>query len=299
MARNRLIFSSVNNETIPHEIRLFDSAGAQVGAVIPATGGDPGSFIHFADIPAATATGWYTFVGYRTSNGRVRSGGDFYWDNAEGCIIDTEEVELEVADVETAVGNALGTFGVATATDVTNAQAAIIAAIPSAVDIAVEVEAAIINDADGQTALAAISAAVEAAIGNETDGNATIAAFQGAVTAGLIAFGPATSAELTACCDDIRDDIAALNNLSAADINTALAAYGAATSGDVTGAAGLTPTQEAILTLIRDIAEADEVYNSSTGVAQKLLKGTSTILVDKIVSTNTACVVDTTLTEAP
>ncbi len=299
MARNTLMIVSNNGEGIPHQFRIFDEAGALQAGPIAATGGPAGSNLHFVTVPAATPTRWYAFGAYRTSNDAVRGGGQFYWDNADQCIVDTEENELTAAEVETSVGNALTTYGAATATDVANAETNILAAIPSAAAIAVAVEAAIINDADGQTALAAIAAAVESAIGNEADGNATLAAFQGAVTAALVAYDPPTNAELTSCCNAIQADIAALADLDSADIIAALGTYGAATTADVVANAGLTTGQAAILTLIRDIAEADEVYNSSTGVAQKLLKGTATVLVDKVVSTNTVCVVDTTLTEAP
>ena len=290
MARNALEFPSVN-DTQDHEIRIFDDAGGQIGAVLPATHSGPGTYNYFVTVPAALATGWYAYNAYQSNNGRLRSSGDFYWDNAGNCIIDTEEVELTQADVVTA----LGTYGAATATDVSNAETNILAAIPTAAAIAVQVEAALINDADGQTALAAIAQAVETAIGNETDGNATIAAFQGAVTAALVANGIATGAEVTACCDDIQADIAALNNLSQADINSALVSFDVATATDVTTNAGLTPGQAAILTLLRDIAEADEIYTNTT--AQKLLKGTSTVLVDKTVTTATPCTINTTITE--
>ena len=54
---------------------------------------------------------------------------------------------------------------------------------------------------------------------------------------------------------------------------------------------------EALLTFIRDVAEADENYTPTK--AQKLLKGTTTVLVDKDVTSTTTCEVDTQLTEAP
>jgi len=300
MARNVLEFPS-NNDGPAHEIRIFDNAGAQVGAVVAATHSGAGTYNYFATVPASLPTGWYAYNGYRSSNGRLRASGDFYWDNTTQCIIDTEEVELDTAAVETAVGNALTAYGAATSTDVANSTAAILAATPTAAAIAVAVEAAIINDADGQTALAAIAQSVEAAIGNEADGNATIAAFQGAVTAALNAYDPPTFAELDACCTNIQNDIAALANLGPADIALALTNYGAATTGDVNAAAGLTPGQSAILTLIRDLLEADEVYSATGGVGtvQKFIKGTTTVIADKTVATTTPCDINTSITETP
>ena len=301
MARNVIEFPSVNDNQA-HEIRIFDNAGGQVGAVLPATHSGVGTYNYFVTVPAALATGWYAYNGFQSSNGRLRASGDFYWNNADGCIVDTEEVELTGADVETAVGNALATAGIATATDVANAQSAILLGInslPTAAQIAVAVEAALFDDADGTAFKESLASVFEAAFADDADGLASGAVIQGAVAAALTAFDPATAADLTACCNDIQADVAALENISITDVQTALATYGAATAGDVSSNGGLTAPQASILTFIRDILEADEIYNSSTSTAQKLLKGTSTVLVDKVVSTNTACSVDTSITEAP
>lgn len=65
----------------------------------------------------------------------------------------------------------------------------------------------------------------------------------------------------------------------------------------ITANQGLTAAQDQVLTLLRDIAEADEVYTPTT--AQKRLKGTATVLVDKNVSSSTECNVTTSLIEAP
>lgn len=292
---NTLIAYSTNNNT-PHYFSISDDTGAQVAGPITASFAGGQTYKYTATVPALPV-GYYTYSMHRTSNDALRSQGEFYWNGSD--IVRTEEVELTVADVESAVATALATYDTATATDVSNSTAAILAAIPTANAIAVAVEAAIINDADGQTALAAISSAVESAIGNEADGNATLAAFQGAVTAALTSYGPSTSAELTTCCNDIMADIAALNNLSSADIISALGTYGAATLSDIASNSGLTAGQAAILTLIRDILEADETYTATggTGTAEKLLKGTTTVLVSKTVTTSTPCDITTTLVE--
>ena len=47
-----------------------------------------------------------------------------------------------------------------------------------------------------------------------------------------------------------------------------------------------------------DLLEADELYSTNQGKAQKLLKGTDTVLVDKTLATTTTVNVETTLTES-
>lgn len=65
----------------------------------------------------------------------------------------------------------------------------------------------------------------------------------------------------------------------------------------VTSGSGLSLEQDAILTLIRDILEADEQYTATT--AKKLRKGTGTVLVDKVVSGGSVTAPPISITEAP
>lgn len=263
---NTVIFYSVN-DGVAHQARLFNDAGAQVGGIIAATTGAAGTYKYTFTVPGATPAGAYSFAGYRTSNGRLRSQGEFYWNGTD--IVHTEVVELTVAQVQTAVGTALTSYGAATTAQVT--------AVGNAV--------------------AALN-------------NLSSAQVQTAVGVALGTYDAVTQADLDACCDAILLDIAALNDLSAADIQAELVTYDGATQADlntaqstitsaITAAAGLTPAQLTLVQLIRDLLEADEVYNvtSGTGTAQKLLKGTATVLVDKNVTTSTPCDISTSIIE--
>ena len=165
--------------------------GSIVIASLPAT--QIGSTrIWYADIPASvTIPGKYHAFLYRTSNGRPRGGpASFYWDGA--AIVETEEIELDGAAVEAAVGTALATYGAATATNVTDAQTAITNAITALNDL---------SAADIATALSAYGAAT----------GADVTATQNALA---IAIG------------DNLTPINPLNDLSSADVTNALVALG-------------------------------------------------------------------------
>lgn len=85
------------NDAVAHQVRIFNDAGAQVGAVIAATTGAAGTYKYTAVVPAATAAGSYTYAGYRTSNGRLRAQGEFYWDGTG--IVHPEELLVFIRDV--------------------------------------------------------------------------------------------------------------------------------------------------------------------------------------------------------
>ena len=121
------------------------------------------------------------------------------------------------------------------------------------------------------------------------------------------------NAATTTRLDDLVDDhtttqnaIAALNNLSGQDVIDILTALNLLTDVDFNAAitelenyiddnSGLSVDQDAALTLIRDLSEADESF--TTDRATKFLKGTSTILLDKLVDSTTVVDVTTTVTE--
>lgn len=235
-----------------HFARLFAN-GTQVGGNIATTFMGSGSYGYYFDVPAATVAGHYSYALYRSGNGRLRSIGEFYWDGTD--LVFTEENELNVTQVEAATTAALTAYDPPTQTEMVALQSAL-AALIGALPTTAQIEAALLNDGDGQALLAAISANVEAAFNNETDGSPTLAGIQGVVS-------------------------------------SALSAYGAATSANVLASSGLLPAQMIMLTLIRDILEADEVYTPTS--AQKRLKGTATVLVDKVVTSDTECTVNTSL----
>jgi len=313
---NTLTSYSVNNDT-EHFINISDENGNEVAAGIDTVFGGGQTRKYTAIVPATLAAGYYTFSMHRTSNNALRSQGEFYWDGSN--IVHTEATELDSAAVQLAVGDALAAYGAATGANVADAQLAILNAItalsiPTVTAIATAVEAALLDDGDGQAFREGFAATIEAALSNEADGNATIAAFQGAVTAALNLYGGATSAELTTCCDEVKADIAALENVSLSDIQTALELvveqYDAVVPSDlanvqtailagVTGSAGLTPAQSTILTTVRDLLEADEIYTAENGIGtvQKFIKGSATLLLDKTVETSTPCDIATTIKE--
>ena len=248
----------------------------------------------------------------------VRASGEFYWTgtDVEATGAARAQVEILVAQSRDALQNAIGT---------------VIAAIAGLENVSVtEIEAALLDDGDATAFKAGLAATIEAALANEADGNATIAVFEGAVAAALAAYNAARVADVNQAATDViavlptpsdatlakQDEILAAvgaqNDLSATQVRTevegALITYDGATSDELaSGVAslsaqslankGLTVAQEAILERLRDIAEADEVYTPTK--AQKLLKGTSTVLVDKDVTSTTTCDVDTSLIEAP
>ena len=290
MARNILQLFSVNDGPA-HEARIFDDAGAQVGAVIAAAYVGAGTNSYTVAVPVALPDGFYSWAGYRTSNGRLRSNGEFYWDNATQCIIDTEEVELTSADVQIATAAAIVAADLVNQTDLDAAEATIVTntdaeilALGTAINNSIVIsEANIIANTDAE---AAIIVAVIAALNDISAAD---------IQAELVTYDGATQADLDACCNLIQADIAALNDLSSVDIAAALTAFDVATVADITANAGLTAAQATMQILIRDLLEADETYNSTTNIAQKLIRGTATVLLTKNVTTNTACNVDTTL----
>ena len=109
-------------------------------------------------------------------------------------------------------------------------------------------------------------------------------------------------AALQAVADDFKSDDVDLSPISAAiaNLNDLSQAELASAATDITDQiadfAGLTPAQETILTFIRDVIEADETLTGTS--AQKLLKGTDTVLVNKAVTSALDNIVDTTLIEA-
>ena len=247
--------SSRNN--VAHHVRVM-SEGAQVFGPEACTPVPSVPYAYYFDLGAGvSAAGQYQFAIYQTSNNRLRAAGEFYFDGAD--IVYTGANELDAAAVQASATAALVAYDPPTNAELTATQAAVIAAITALPSVA-QIEAALLNDGDGQALLAAISASMEAAINDDTDGSPTLAGIQAVVAA-------------------------------------ALAAYGAATVGNVTSSAGLTPAQQTMLTFIRDVSEADESY--TPGTAQKLIKGTATVLVDKVVTSNTECTVNTTLIGAP
>lgn len=316
MANTITAYSVNNNED--HYVNISNDSGVLVVGTLATTFAGGQSRKYTATIPPTLAAGYYTFSMHREVNDALRSQGEFYWNGTD--IVRTEAIELDAAAVQQAVDDAMVAYGVSTSTQVaaveTNLTATINSlSIPTTGAIATAVEAALLDDGDGVAFREAFASTIEAALSNEADGNATIAAFQGAVTAALNLYGGATSTELTDCCDDIRSDISALENVSLSDINAATTLivenYDAVVPSDllatqtailtgITSNAGLTPAQQTILTLVRDLLEADEAYTATEGegTVQKFLKGTSTVLSSKTVTTSTPCDIATTIIEA-
>lgn len=346
---NTLIAFSTNSNTTAHTFEIYDEAGAVVAGGSAVAGA--GDFNFVITPPATLADGYYSVAMNRASNNSFRWSGDFYWfggnvvSSAEYNYLTTTQARFDAIDTAQGTTATALTNLLAGQVTIQNAQTVLLAAInglsiPTVAAIAVAVEAALLDDGDGAAFRSGLAATIEAALANEADGNATVAVFQGAVAAALTAYTAPTLAQLQTAQSAIQTDIAALENLSAADVLAQITSYGTATTTDVTavstlinalnnlsvseitaaiaaydaatgtelasavttilnaiggGGGGLTAAQDATLTLIKDIAEADEVYGP--GTAQKLLKGTSTVLVDKVVNSNTACVVNTTITE--
>lgn len=304
MAFNTITAYSTNNN-VAHFFNISDEDGVQVQGPLVATFGGGQSRKYTVDIPAALPTGYYTYSMQQTSNNRLRSQGEFWWDNLTQCILSSAEynylvntkARFDQIDTDHATG--------------TTERAAILAAInaiavPTAAAIATAVEAALLDDGDGQAFKDGLAATIEAALANEADGNATIAVFQGAVTAALNAYDGPTNSELQAGVTAIQADIGNLNDISSADVQSELVSYDAATSmelasalNDILNSGGLSVAQNETLIRIRDIVEADEIYSATggTGTVQKLLKGTSTVLQTKDVITTTPCDISTSIIE--
>lgn len=320
MARNTLIGYSLNNN-IDHFFNISDENGAQVGGSLPATfaGGETRKYT--VDVPAALPTGYYTFSMHRDSNNALRAQGEFWWDNADQCLLSSGEynylvnsnARFDQLDAAQALLQQDTTTIIAELTAAVTARDAILAAItgltiPTLTQITTGVESALLDDTDGQAFRESFAATIEAALANEADGNATIAAFQGAVTAALTNYDAAAVSDLTTAETNLTTLLNGLNNLSAADIAAEINNYDAATGSELTQAvtdilsqSGLTPVQEVVLTRVLNLLEADEAYTATggTGTVQKLLKGTNTVLFTKDVTTSTPCDIATTITEQP
>jgi len=320
MARNTLTGYSTNNN-VDHFFNISDEDGAQVEGPLTATFGGGITRKYTVDVPAALPTGYYTFSMHRESNNALRAQGEFWWDNAEQCLLSSGEynylvnstARFDQLDAVQALLQQDTTTIIAELTAAVTARSAILAAItgltiPTLTQITTGVESALLDDTDGQAFRDSFAATIEAALNNEADGNATIAAFQGAVTAALTSYDVTAVSDLSTTETNITTLLNGLNNLSAADIAAELNSYDAATGPELTQAvidilaqAGLTAAQGSDLARIKNLLEADELYTATGGAGsvQKLLRGTNTVLLTKDVTTSTPCDIETSIIEQP
>lgn len=151
------------------------------------------------------------------------------------------------------------------------------------------------------------------------EADAALVAYNGATEADVLALNDVAMSEVQSAIDTLRVEVGgdiddselrivssvdALEDLSEQTLQSLLddqsvdmTAEIAQAVSDILDQAGLTVEQGDILTFIRDVAEADELYDSTIGKAQKYLKGTDTLLVDKDVVSTTSANVRTTITE--
>ena len=229
--------------------------------------------IYRADMPGTVPAGCYSLRTQRDNNDQLMASGEICWNGS--AAVTAAELNYQQ--------NTLPAINSILAAQLTNLQSVIdridLGVTTTTIDknqLVTMIQAAFLNDNDGQALLSAIAANVEAAFNDETDGSPTLAGIGGVVSAQLVAYGTATAANVTASQAAIIAALPPAPTATGAQQTAILAAIGGLVSG-------LTPAQQNQLSDIQLLLRADEVRDRTVSpeTVTKFEAGTTNVLLNK------------------